>query len=193
MPNKFRIFILLSLFVMVSWVHAEPAPSSDDVTYLIATNELLGQLNQARQTLSDSASDLIDTAIGFLGVRYHSGGMSAQTGFDCSGFVRTVYGQTVGLILPHRAEQQAAVTQHIDPTELKPGDLVFYNTMRRAFSHVGIYLGDGKFIHSPRSGYSVRVDNMSMAYWRKRFNGARRVPEAQNADADVETLPDVQP
>ncbi len=176
---------------MVSWVHAEPAPSPDDVTSLIATNELLGQLDQARQTLSDSASDLIVTAMGFLGVRYRRGGVSAQTGFDCSGFVRTVYGQTIGLVLPHKAEQQAAVTQRIDPAELQPGDLVFYNTMRRAFSHVGIYLGDGKFIHSPRSGYSVRVESMSMAYWRKRFNGARRVPEAQNDD--VAAQPDIQP
>jgi cell wall-associated NlpC family hydrolase len=103
------------------------------------------------------------------------GGSSAETGFDCSGFVRATYEQTIGLVLPRRANEQAAATQIIDRTDLKPGDLVFFNTMRRAFSHVGIYVGDGKFIHAPRAGAQVRVEDMREAYWRTRFNGARRV------------------
>lgn len=80
---------------------------------------------------------------------YRRGGNSAETGFDCSGFVRAMYNKSVGLLLPRRAEEQAAATEKIDRSDLKPGDLVFFNTMRRAFSHVGIYIGDGKFIHSP--------------------------------------------
>ena len=110
-----------------------------------------------------------------LGVRYRRGGNSAETGFDCSGFVKSVYAQTLGLILPRRAEQQAAATQKIEKSELQPGDLVFFNTMRRAFSHVGMYIGDGKFVHSPKPGQAVRVDNMDQSYWQQRFNGARRV------------------
>ncbi|MCY1543348.1 NlpC/P60 family protein [compost metagenome] len=90
--------------------------------------------------------------------------------------MRTVFEKSVGKILPRRAADQAAVTETIDRSELKPGDLVFFNTMRRAFSHVGIYVGDGKFIHAPRSGSSVRVEDMRVAYWNTRFNGARRVP-----------------
>ena len=86
-----------------------------------------------------------------------------------------MYEQTVGLILPRRAEQQAAATQTIDRTELVPGDLVFFNTMKRAFSHVGIYVGDDKFIHSPKPGAEVRVENMGVDYWARRFDGARRV------------------
>jgi len=74
------------------------------------------------------------------------------------------------------AAEQAAATQEIDRSELKPGDLVFFNTMKQAFSHVGIYVGDGKFIHSPRSGSQVRVEDMRKTYWQQRFNGARRVP-----------------
>jgi cell wall-associated NlpC family hydrolase len=82
-------------------------------------------------------------------------------------------------VLPRRADEQAKATQSIDRNELKPGDLVFFNTMRRTFSHVGIYLGDGKFIHSPHSGSSVRVDDMREAYWNKRFTGARRVDRTE--------------
>ena len=89
--------------------------------------------------------------MGFLGVPYRRGGNSADTGFDCSGFVRAMYEQTIGLLLPRRANEQAAATQAIDKKDLQPGDLVFFNTMKRAFSHVGIYVGEGKFIHSPET------------------------------------------
>ncbi len=99
-----------------------------------------------------------------------------ETGFDCSGFVKAMFEQTVGLALPRNAAQQAAATQTIDRAELRPGDLVFFNTMRRAFSHVGIYVGNGKFIHSPKPGAEVRVEDMGVAYWAGRFDGARRVP-----------------
>ena len=113
--------------------------------------------------------------MGFLGVPYRRGGNSAETGFDCSGFVRAMYEQTVGLILPRRADEQAAATQVIERRDLQPGDLVFFNTMKRTFSHVGIYVGGGKFIHSPKPGAEVRVENMQVSYWQQRFDGARRV------------------
>lgn len=115
----------------------------------------------------------------FLGVPYKRGGNTFETGFDCSGFVRAVYEQTAGKILPRRAEQQAVATQPIDRADLQPGDLVFFNTLRRTFSHVGIYIGDGKFIHSPKPGAQVRVENMGVTYWKHRFDGARRVAMEQ--------------
>jgi cell wall-associated NlpC family hydrolase len=96
-----------------------------------------------------------------------------------------MYEQTVGLILPRRAEQQAASTQKIERSELQPGDLVFFNTMRRAFSHVGIYVGEGKFIHSPKPGAEVRVEDMGVSYWNRRFDGARRLDGSDNL-GDVE-------
>jgi cell wall-associated NlpC family hydrolase len=86
-----------------------------------------------------------------------------------------MYQKTLGLVLPHNAKAQAAATEKIDKNELQPGDLVFFNTLRRAFSHVGIYIGEGKFIHSPRAGGEVRIEDMRESYWVKRFNGARRV------------------
>lgn len=139
-------------------------------------------------TVADKASDLVGNAMGFLGVRYKRGGNSAETGFDCSGFVRAMYEQTVGLLLPRRADQQAATTTVIDKKELQPGDLVFFNTMRRAFSHVGIYVGDGKFIHSPRTGSEIRVEDMRQSYWQRRFDGARRVtPSAAAVETSAAT------
>jgi cell wall-associated NlpC family hydrolase len=136
---------------------------------------LLDKLGQVRQNVSNSASELVLTAMGFLGVPYRRGGTNADSGFDCSGFVKAMYEKTVGLVLPRRAEQQAAATSKIDKNELQPGDLVFFNTMKRAFSHVGIYIGEGKFIHSPKPGAQVRVEDMGQRYWQRRFDGARRV------------------
>lgn len=138
-------------------------------------NQLLAQLEQMSQGMVSHTSDLVFTAMGFLGVPYRRGGNSAETGFDCSGFVRSMYERSVGLILPRKASDQAQAAETIDHKDLQPGDLVFFNTMRRAFSHVGIYIGDGKFIHSPRSGSEVRVEDMADSYWKRRFNGARRV------------------
>jgi cell wall-associated NlpC family hydrolase len=136
---------------------------------------LTDQIHQARASVSDQASSLVINAMAFLGVPYKWGGNSHETGFDCSGFVRAVYEQSAGKVLPRRSDEQAAVTQKIDRSDLKPGDLVFFNTMRRAFSHVGIYVGEGRFIHSPRAGAHVRMEDMKVSYWNSRFNGARRV------------------
>ena len=162
---------------------APPAAPSDEMGTFLTEKGLLTQLGdqigQVRQNVTERASELVVNAMGFLGVPYRRGGNSVETGFDCSGFVRAMYQQTVGLLLPRSADQQAAATQTIEKSELKPGDLVFFNTMRRAFSHVGIYIGDNKFIHSPKPGADVRVEDMRTGYWQTRFNGARRVEQAQ--------------
>lgn len=135
-----------------------------------------GLLGQVRE----KTTDLVMGAMNFIGVRYRRGGTSAESGFDCSGFTRYIFEHSIGLVLPRRAAEQANDPGlfSINKDDLKPGDLVFFNTMRRAFSHVGIYVGDGKFIHSPRAGGEVRVEDMRVAYWAKRFNGARRAPQA---------------
>lgn len=140
----------------------------------MAEQGLLSQLQQVEENASQKASELVVYAMGFLGVPYKLGGNSVETGFDCSGFVRAIYQQTVGLILPRTADEQAFATQTIDPSDLQPGDLVFFNTLHRAFSHVGIYVGDGKFVHSPKAGAEVRIERMDVAYWTRRFDGARR-------------------
>ncbi|OSZ76648.1 C40 family peptidase [Hydrogenophaga sp. IBVHS1] len=165
--------------------HASPGGTSfNDIDGLLVEKGLMSrmgeQFQQTRDTVSEQASSLVINALAFLDIPYRYGGNNTQTGFDCSGFVRAVYEQSVGKVLPRRSDEQAAATQEIDRSDLKPGDLVFFNTMKRAFSHVGIYMGEGKFIHSPRAGAQVRVEDMRLAYWSKRFNGARRVPLASS-------------
>jgi cell wall-associated NlpC family hydrolase len=110
-----------------------------------------------------------------LGVDYRNGGSSPATGFDCSGLVAHVFREAWGLRLPRTAHEQSATGIPVSLSELQAGDLVFYDTLGRPYSHVGIYLGDGKFVHAPKSGAQVRVENLRNGYWTKRFNGARRI------------------
>jgi len=124
----------------------------------------------------DVASDMVLAAMNFLGVPYRRGGSSADDGFDCSGFTRHIFEMSLGMVLPRRVDDQATASGllRVNREELRPGDLVFFNTLKRTFSHVGIYIGDGKFIHAPRSGSEVRIEDMRQAYWDRRFTGARR-------------------
>jgi cell wall-associated NlpC family hydrolase len=170
-----RISTFLSCLLLTGVVHAAPADSSDDMGDFLVQSGVLSQIHEFGQNVTQRASELVVHAIGFLGVPYRRGGNSVESGFDCSGFVKAIYEQTVGLVLPRKAEQQAAATQQINRADLLPGDLVFFNTLRRAFSHVGIYIGEGKFVHSPKPGGEVRIENMGESYWSRRFDGARRV------------------
>lgn len=129
------------------------------------------------QELRDRASDLTVKAMDTLGIRYKRGGNTPENGLDCSGFVRYVFKDAVSEELPRTSKEISKVGEHIEKKDLQPGDLVFYNTLRKGFSHVGIYLGDNKFIHSPSTGGKVRIESMDISYWKKRFNGARRINE----------------
>lgn len=130
----------------------------------------------------DKTETLINNAMQLIGVRYRWGGNTPQSGLDCSGFVRYVFNDTFGFLLPRKSAQMSKVGLEIGKEELRPGDLVFFNTMRHAFSHVGIYVGDNKFIHAPSRGKSIRVDDMTKVYWEKRYNGARRVENSTGFD-----------
>jgi len=182
-------WLSLALLAAAMSAQATPVSAEEDVGRYMQEKRLVDRLEEVRVNMagrmSDGAvrmktraSELVMTAMGSLGVPYRRGGNSAETGFDCSGFVKAMYEQTLGLVLPRRANEQAAATQKIDKQDLQPGDLVFFNTLRRTFSHVGIYIGDNKFIHSPKPGAQVRVEDMGVPYWSKRFDGARRVVEA---------------
>lgn len=189
---------VIAVGVGASALHASAAPAQDgdQVIKLLADTGLLTEVAPPAETASaarrtglvdqvrDRASDMVLTAMDFLGVPYRRGGSSESTGFDCSGFTRHVFERSIGLVLPRRADEQAAAKGllQISRDELRPGDLVFFNTLRRTFSHVGIYVGDGKFIHSPRSGGKVRVEDMRMSYWNARYTGARRVEGTLGTD-----------
>lgn len=127
------------------------------------------------QRASVSVEQTLDKALTLIGVRYRRGGTDPETGFDCSGFVGHVFRESLGMQLPHSAREISKTGEPVAKEELRPGDLVFFNTMRRAFSHVGIYLGDNLFVHAPRTGGRVRIEDLRERYWVKRFNGARRI------------------
>ncbi|WP_295638126.1 C40 family peptidase [uncultured Methylibium sp.] len=154
---------------------------------------LTQQVRERAVQASNWASELVVAAMNFLGVDYRRGGNSVETGFDCSGFTRHVFESSIGLVLPRRSAEQAKAPglAAVKRDELEPGDLVFFNTLRAAFSHVGIYVGDGKFIHAPRTGGQVRVEDMRVAYWSKRYNGARRasLPTAETASVAPAPVP----
>ena len=128
-----------------------------------------------RPAASADRSEALLVALMALGVDYRSGGRSSATGFDCSGLVAHVYEEAYGIRLPRTVLAQSETGIAISPRELEPGDLVFYDTLGRPYSHVGIYLGEGKFVHAPKTGSTVRVENAGSAYWTKRFSGARRI------------------
>jgi cell wall-associated NlpC family hydrolase len=117
-----------------------------------------------------------------VGIHYRRGGSSPESGLDCSGLVRYVFKQSNNIDLPRTSAEMSRVGEQVDKKDLQPGDLVFFNTLKRAFSHVGIYLGDNKFIHAPSSGGEVRIESMDLSYWKARFNGARRIVEGETQD-----------
>lgn len=122
-----------------------------------------------------SAQELAMQAMGMIGIRYTFGGRNPDTGFDCSGLVRYVFDRVTGRSLPHNSFEMARMGTSVDQGQLQPGDLVFFNTRGKRYSHVGIYVGEGRFIHAPSRGGRVHIVNMGDRYWVSRFNGARRL------------------
>ena len=125
--------------------------------------------------MSEQRAEALLQTLLMLGVDYRYGGKSPQTGFDCSGLVAHVFREAYGIELPHNARAQSEMGTRVSLSELRAGDLVFYNTLDRPFSHVGIYLGDGRFVHAPKTGAQVRVEPIRGKYWMRRFDGARRI------------------
>jgi len=134
-----------------------------------------------RGSAAPERTEALLQALTALGTSYRYGGDSYATGFDCSGLVVHVFLEAYGIRLPHNAYEQSEMGTPISLAELRPGDLVFYDTEHRPYSHVGIYLGNGKFIHAPKTGARVRVESMSRPYWVRRFDGARRIALPQTA------------
>lgn len=131
----------------------------------------------ALKPLNGDVNDLVLRAFALVNSGYRYGGNSPEEGFDCSGFIQFLYQEQLGVDLPRSTREIRYEGEEIDRKELQAGDLVFFNTMRRPFSHVGVYIGEGRFIHAPRSGAKVRIEDMKTSYWHKRFNGGRRVVE----------------
>lgn len=175
--KKWLPIYLLSILLACQNLMADELSPEDIVP---ADTSLQENIVSQAQSFSHKAEEVIMNALSLLGIQYQYGGHSPETGFDCSGFVAYVFKQAANISLPHGARAMSQFGQKISPSELKPGDLVFFNTLKSAFSHVGIYLGNNKFIHAPRSGQNVRVENMNSQYWDSRFNGAVRVASEES-------------
>ena len=189
MPIR-RLVLSLSLLVALQSL---AAPHDDDMPPPVPVSpgllaqwsgSLTSQFSVARQTVGEKATDMLTQAMGLLGVPYRRGGSSEETGFDCSGFVRYVFQQAANLTLPHGARAISQVGTNISKNELQPGDLVFFNTLKSVYSHVGIYVGNNRFIHSPSAGGTISVTDMNDAYWAKRFTGARHIEAKDLAAVD---------
>jgi len=168
-PTRYCLCLVLAIFT-TSCAAIEPAPNIIEVpTPLAASAE------DSQDNWSERAREVLVNALSLTGVRYQYGGRTPESGFDCSGFVHYVFKQATSLTLPHSTLAISQIGVSIPQADLKPGDLVFFNTLKSAFSHVGIYVGNNRFIHSPSAGGKVRIESMREGYWAKRFNGAQRI------------------
>ena len=159
-----------SAIILAFCLAAPLAPAHADDQSLVA------DLTARVSSLVDRAQDLVLNAMGFMGIPYRWGGSTPESGFDCSGFVQYVFKQAAGFVLPRSSFDQIRQGASIAREELKAGDLVFFNTMRATASHVGIYIGENRFIHAPRSGKNVEIADFTNSYWQARYDGARRMP-----------------
>jgi len=153
---------------------------------------VFGIVTQAQERAHSARSDVVVQALSLLGTPYRFGGSSPEVGFDCSGLVHHVFASVLNRDLPRRAEDISGVGHAVSRAELQPGGLVFFNTLRRAFSHVAIYIGEGRFVHAPARNGRVRIEGLDDRYWARRFNGARRVMEPLPADLFI-AKPDTSP
>jgi cell wall-associated NlpC family hydrolase len=184
LSHSFRVLVLsLAVAATVAPARADETKSlslSDGTSTTITSsvaNTVTNKLRAAGQRLVEGTSHVTEYALGMLGIQYKFGGNSPESGFDCSGLVRHVFQQVTGISLPHNAAEQSKSGREVAQEELRPGDLVFFNTRKFAFSHVGIYLGDNKFVHAPRKGKPVQVVDITHPYWQKAYDGARRLLE----------------
>ncbi len=127
----------------------------------------------APRAASHKGNEIVMYAMGLIDTGYRFGGKNPQAGLDCSGMVSYIYNEATGLKVQGSAADIARKTRPIEQNSLRPGDLVFFNTRNKPFSHVGIYIGDARFVHAPSSNGKVRIDRLSDRYYAQRFETAR--------------------
>ena len=179
-PPARRLLVALLAAGVVGLPAGAAAQNREDGTLAAAAATVKGAAAQALNT----AQDLSSFALELIGIRYKWGGTTPSTGLDCSGLVRYVFQKVTGVTLPRTAKEMSRIGEQVSVPDLQPGDLVFFDTRRFAFSHVGIYLGDNRFVHAPRRGRDVEIATLDSSFWQKRFNGARRM---------IGVLPDLMP
>jgi len=172
-PRRSRLTLLVAVAtILVHSTGATAAPRHADTSL---AQDARASLAQAADRMVEGTREIGLFALSLVGINYRYGGESPERGLDCSGLIRYVFQQVTGVTLPRTAKELSRIGQDIRTPDLEPGDLVFFNTRRFAFSHVGIYLGNDRFIHAPSRGGEVGVASLGNAYWQKRYNGARRL------------------
>ena len=168
---------LRALIVVVAMVlvHATSAQGAQRHADLTLADGARASLAEAADRMLQGTREIGLFALSLVGIDYRYGGESPERGLDCSGLIRYVFQHVTGVTLPRTAQELSRIGKDIRAADLEPGDLVFFNTRRFAFSHVGIYLGNDRFIHAPSRGGEVGVASLGSAYWQKRYNGARRL------------------
>lgn len=179
MMNKSVIKIAaLAISVLLFPYKSMAAPADDNrlqATYTLSQPAVQENQPAPVDTWSEKVEEILIRALSMTGVGYKYGGRSPETGFDCSGFVQYVFKHAAQISLPPSARTISEMGDAVKREDLQPGDLVFFNTLKSAFSHVGIYVGNNQFIHAPRAGSKVRIENMDQGYWKTRYNGAKRL------------------
>lgn len=175
-PSILMSLGLAAFLACAGFAHAEePTDAPKESMFQAGKSYFSRASDRLVDSVSEKSESLINQAMSVIGVRYRWNAELPQSGLDGSSFVAYVFKDKLGFLLPNKSTQMSQVGKPITRDDLQPGDLVFFNTMRLTFSHVGIYVGDNKFIHSPSKGASVRVDDLSSVYWDRRFDGARRL------------------
>lgn len=194
--HPMKCYLALVSFVLMSsvtFVYAVPAKEVKEGNERVAEHTAPQELSDESHAVAseDAIGDLLLQAVSLLGVAYRFGGSTPASGLDCSGFIQYVFKKSLRIRLPRTAVEMSRLGKRVERHELVPGDLVFFNTRGFTFSHVGMYLGNSKFIHAPRTGKNIEVVSMNQAYWRGRYNGARRLDRqvyanAEAADEDIQ-------
>lgn len=171
MTARGRLVLTVALAVM----HAPLALAARHDAHRPPSGAAAATMATAASRLMESTRGVALFALSLVGIEYRYGGDTPDAGLDCSGLIRYVFGQLTGVTLPRTAQEQARLGARVTLRDLAPGDLVFFNTRHAPNSHVGIYLGDDRFVHAPSRGREVTVETLSARYWRARYDGARRL------------------
>lgn len=174
-PPRLRLLRALIVAGGVAALAATPAHAAQRSADRSLAEATRSSLAAAATRMVDGTREIGMFALSLVGIDYRYGGDTPERGLDCSGLIRYVFQQVTGVTLPRTAQALSRIGKDIRPDALEPGDLVFFNTRRLAYSHVGIYLGNDRFIHAPSRGGEVGVASLAEGYWRKRYNGARRL------------------
>ncbi|EMT4393027.1 C40 family peptidase [Neisseria gonorrhoeae] len=172
----------------VLWLMFAVRPAlADELTNLLSSREQIFRqfaedeqpvlpVNRAPARRAGNADELIGSAMGLLGIAYRYGGTSVSTGFDCSGFMQHIFKRAMGINLPRTSAEQARMGAPVARSELQPGDMVFFRTLGGSrISHVGLYIGNNRFIHAPRTGKNIEITSLSHKYWSGKYAFARRI------------------